>query len=60
MEAVVRLATETDAAQLAAIYAPSVLDGAVSFELEPPDAAERARRVRAAAALAAGLPFARA
>ncbi len=35
-----------DAAACAAIYAPFVTDNWVSFELEPPDAAEMARRMR--------------
>lgn len=34
-----------DAAACAAIYAPFVTDGWVSFELEAPDAAEMARRI---------------
>ena len=41
----VRLATEHDAAQIAAIYRPAVADAAISFELEPPGADEMARRV---------------
>jgi L-amino acid N-acyltransferase YncA len=36
---------ERDAAAIAAIYAPSVTSGVASFEAEPPDAAEMARRV---------------
>jgi L-amino acid N-acyltransferase YncA len=35
----IRLATEDDAAAMAAIYAPYVRDTAISFEIEPPDAA---------------------
>jgi L-amino acid N-acyltransferase YncA len=42
-----RLATSDDAAAIAAIYAPHVLGSATSFELEPPDAAEMARRLAA-------------
>jgi len=42
---VIRFATPDDAADIAAIYAPAVADRATSFELEPPDAAEMARRV---------------
>lgn len=42
---IVRLATAADAPALAAIYAPIVRDTATSFELEPPDAAEMARRI---------------
>ncbi|MDA0182853.1 GNAT family N-acetyltransferase [Solirubrobacter phytolaccae] len=45
---VVRPATPEDAPACAAIYAPYVTDTAVSFELEPPDAAEMARRMAAA------------
>ncbi len=41
----IRLATTDDAPALAAIYAPAVVDSLISFELEPPDAAEMARRV---------------
>jgi phosphinothricin acetyltransferase len=40
-----RLATVRDAADIAAIYAPYVRDTIVSFETEPPDAAEIATRV---------------
>jgi len=41
----IRLATPDDAAPIAAIYAPAVTDGVISFELEPPDAEEMARRI---------------
>ena len=41
----VRLATAADAPALRDIYAPIVRDTATSFELEPPDAAEMARRL---------------
>lgn len=44
----VRDAVEQDAGACAAIYAPFVLGTAVSFETEPPDAAEMARRIAAA------------
>jgi L-amino acid N-acyltransferase YncA len=44
----VRHATPDDATACAAVYAPYVTDTAVSFELEPPDAAEMARRMQAA------------
>jgi L-amino acid N-acyltransferase YncA len=47
---VVRDATPDDAGACAAIYAPYVLDTAVTFETDPPDAAELARRIDAAAA----------
>jgi L-amino acid N-acyltransferase YncA len=46
----VRAATGRDARACAAIYAPYVTDTAVSFELEPPGAAEVAGRIAAAAA----------
>jgi L-amino acid N-acyltransferase YncA len=42
----IRLATEDDAAAVAAIYAPVVLETPVSFELVPPDAAEIRSRMR--------------
>lgn len=45
---VVRPATLDDAPACAAIYAPYVTDTAVSFEEEPPDVAEMARRMEAA------------
>jgi L-amino acid N-acyltransferase YncA len=38
--AVIRLATEHDAEQIAAIYAPNVTDTILSFEFEPPSADE--------------------
>lgn len=43
----IRLATTADAAAIAAIYRPAVADSAISFEIEPPDAAEMDRRVQA-------------
>jgi L-amino acid N-acyltransferase YncA len=43
----VRQATTDDAAACAAIYAPYVTDSAVSFETEPPSAAEMAERIAA-------------
>lgn len=43
----VRLATPEDAPAVAAIYAPVVRDTAISFEAEPPDGAEFARRIAA-------------
>jgi L-amino acid N-acyltransferase YncA len=36
--AIIRLATERDAEQIAAIYAPNVTDTLISFEVEPPTA----------------------
>lgn len=44
----VRAATAEDAAAIAMIYAPQVRDGYATFELDPPDAAEFARRMLAA------------
>ncbi|WP_337060134.1 GNAT family N-acetyltransferase [Kineococcus sp. G2] len=41
----VRDATADDAAACAALYAPYVRETAISFESEPPDAAELARRI---------------
>lgn len=42
-----RLATPDDAEGVVAIYAPIVRDTIISFELEPPDADEVARRIEA-------------
>ena len=42
----IRLATETDAEAMLEIYAPVVRETAISFELEPPSAAEFRARVR--------------
>src|SRR5262245_8626761 len=50
MTRTVRDATLDDAAACAAIYAPYVRDTAVTFETEPPDVAEFARRIAAATA----------
>ena len=44
----VRDATSDDAAACAAIYAPYVTDTAITFEYDPPSAAEMARRIAAA------------
>jgi L-amino acid N-acyltransferase YncA len=41
----IRLARSGDAAQVAAIYAPSVTGASTSFEFLPPDAAEMAARI---------------
>ena len=41
----IRLATPADAAAVAEIYAPSVTETPVSFELDPPSAEEMARRM---------------
>jgi L-amino acid N-acyltransferase YncA len=43
----IRACEEADVAAIAAIYHHHVLHGAASFEIEPPDAAEMARRRRA-------------
>ncbi len=45
MAALLRLATPADGPALADIYRPAVTDFATSFELDPPDGAEMARRV---------------
>jgi L-amino acid N-acyltransferase YncA len=47
-----RLARESDGAEVAAIYRPWVERTAVSFELEAPDAAEMSRRIAANGAYA--------
>jgi L-amino acid N-acyltransferase YncA len=44
--AIIRLATERDAEQIAALYAPYVTDTVISFESEPPTADEMRRRIR--------------
>jgi L-amino acid N-acyltransferase YncA len=44
--ATIRLATERDAEQIAALYAPYVTDTVISFESEPPTADEMRRRIR--------------
>jgi phosphinothricin acetyltransferase len=54
-EAVVRDAGEGDLSAVQAIYAHHVLTGLGSFEEQPPDAAEIARRFRAV--VEAGLPY---
>jgi L-amino acid N-acyltransferase YncA len=45
-ERALRPATEEDAAQIGAIYAPFVRNTHASFELEPPDETEMRRRIR--------------
>ncbi|MXO61178.1 GNAT family N-acetyltransferase [Altererythrobacter salegens] len=45
MSAIIRPAEARDAASCAAIYAPFVRETCISFELEPPDEAEMARRI---------------
>ena len=56
----VRMAVPDDAAAIAAIYRPYVTDAATSFELDPPDAGEMARRMAALAAFAPWLVYAEA
>lgn len=51
----IRTAHPDDAPAIAAIYAPVVAGTAISFETEPPDAAEM--RARIAKTLGAGLPW---
>lgn len=51
----IRPATPSDVPAIAAIYADAVLNGTASFELEPPDEAEMARRM--AALLDGGFPY---
>lgn len=51
----VRTATPADIAAITAIYRPAVLHGTASFEIDPPDFAEMARRV--AAITEAGFPY---
>src|SRR5215831_4542024 len=46
MAARIRMATEEDAEAVAAIYAPSCTDSAVSFEEAPPPTEEMASRIR--------------
>ncbi|MCI4643148.1 MAG: N-acetyltransferase family protein [Hyphomonadaceae bacterium] len=43
----IRVATQADAAPIAAIYAPIVETTAISFEIEPPGEADMARRILA-------------
>ena len=47
----IRAAAPDDAAAIAAIYAPHVLGGTVSFEVEPPDAAAIRQRMAASGGL---------
>ena len=51
----IRPATPADAAEIAAIYGTSVRTGTASFEIEPPDPAEMARRM--AATHESGYPY---
>jgi phosphinothricin acetyltransferase len=54
-ELIVRASTDADVARCAEIYAHHVLHGTASFEVDPPDQAEMARR--RASVLALGLPY---
>jgi phosphinothricin acetyltransferase len=45
MPRLIRLADARDGPALAAIYRPAVTDSVISFELEPPDGDEMARRI---------------
>lgn len=47
MTTLLRLAGAADAEQISAIYAPIVRETVISFETEPPDAAELRRRIAA-------------
>lgn len=52
---IIRPAHLTDAAAIAAIYAHHVLHGTATYELDPPDEAEMARRINAV--LGSGWPW---
>ena len=51
----IRPATEADAAGCAAVYAPYVVETAITFEIDPPGPAEMARRIAEASATHAWL-----
>lgn len=51
MSGIIRLATLSDAAEVAAIYRPAVTESVISFEAEPPDAAAMGERIRSTLAL---------
>jgi L-amino acid N-acyltransferase YncA len=53
----IRMARPTDAEAIAGIYRPIVADTVISFETDPPDAAEMERRRSAVMALAPWLVF---
>ena len=55
MNGLIRPATEADAAGCAAVYAPYVLETAITFELDPPGPAEMGRRIVEASAAHAWL-----
>ena len=46
MKAAIRLANESDALKMLAIYAPVVRETSISFEIEPPSKAEFERRIQ--------------
>ena len=46
MQPIIRLAEESDTEEIRAIYAPSILDSVISFELEIPTLLEMALRLR--------------
>jgi phosphinothricin acetyltransferase len=48
----IRMVRVADSAQVAAIYRPYVTDAATSFEIDPPDGAEMARRIEGVLAVA--------
>jgi L-amino acid N-acyltransferase YncA len=52
---IIRDASDGDAQACAAIYAPYVIDTAITFEAEPPSAAEMSQRMAAAASVHAWL-----
>jgi len=54
MSPTIRMATESDAEQIAAIYTPYVRDTPISFEVVPPTAAEMRQRI---GALTANFPW---
>jgi len=55
MSRTIRPATEADAGRCAAIYAPYVVETAITFEIDPPGPTEIARRIAEAAAAHAWL-----
>ena len=55
MSLLIRPSRDSDLSAVTAIYRPAVLHGTASFELEPPDEAEMARRRRAL--LEGGYPY---
>ncbi|MEH1998475.1 MAG: GNAT family N-acetyltransferase [Nostoc sp.] len=46
MKATIRLANESDALKMLAIYAPIVRETSISFEIEPPSETEFERRIQ--------------